>query len=317
MEQFRKVRSTQDGLLLDVIEILPDNQPVKGIVQVVHGMQEHKERYLPFMEYLAQRGYACIASDHRGHGKSVLHRKDLGYFYDETGEAIVDDLDRVNATLRLRYPHVPFFMVGHSMGTLVCRKYLKTHDENLAGLILSGPVYENPMASAGEKLINLIAHYKGDRYISPNLAKLVEGSFDKKFSGDQKNRWLSANPKNVQEFNADELCGHPFTLNGYKNLMILVQDAYDPKGWKVKNPYLPILFVAGQDDPVIKDEREFEEMQKFLKDRGYKAVKGKLYPEMRHEILNEVDRRKVFEDFYDFFQDNRTTSYLVDRLFEK
>lgn len=309
MEQFRKVKSPHDGLLLDVLEVLPDNQPIKGIVQIVHGMQEHKERYLPFMEYLAQRGYACIASDHRGHGKSILHRKDLGYFYDETAEAIVADLDVVNSTLRLRYPHVPFFMIGHSMGTLVCRKYLKTNDENLAGLILSGPVYENPNASVGEKLINLIQRYKGDRYISTGLAKLVEGSFDKKFKGDQKNRWLSTNPQNVQEFNADELCGHPFTLNGYKNLMILIQDAYDPKGWKIRNPYLPILFAAGQDDPVIKNKKEFEEMQNFLKARGYKMVQGKLYPNMRHEILNEVDRRQVFEDFYRFLQSNRITSH--------
>lgn len=312
MQQFRKVKSKHDGLMLDVLEILPDHQPVKGIVQIVHGMQEHKERYVGFMEYLAQHGYACIASDHRGHGQSIKHRKDLGYFYDETGDAIVDDLNTVCADLRLRYPHVPVFMIAHSMGTLVARKYLKNYDGDLAGLILSGPVYENPKASAGEKLIHLIERYKGDHYISSTIVRMVEGSFDKHFKGTQKNRWLSTNSDNVEAFNNDELCGHPFTLNGYKNLMLLVQDAYDPKGWKVKNPDLPILFAAGQDDPVIGNEKEFTQMQEFLKKRGYSHVSGKLYPNMRHEILNEVDRRKVFEDFYNFLEKHNQTATKIN-----
>ncbi len=309
MQHFRKVKSKYDGLLLDVIEVLPDHQPVKGIVQIVHGMQEHKERYLAFMEYLAQHGYACLAADHRGHGQSVRHRKDLGYFYDETGEAIVHDLSEVCEDLRLRYPHVPVFMIAHSMGTLIARKYLKTYDSNLAGLILSGPVYENPTASAGQKLIHLIELYKGDHYVSSRIAKMVEGSFDKRFKGSLKNRWLSCNVENVEAFNQDELCGHPFTLNGYKNLMILVQDAYDSKGWKVKNPNLPILFAAGQDDPVIGNEKEFMKMQEFLKERGYQDVTSKLYENMRHEILNEVDRRRVFEDFCHFLDNHTNTAH--------
>ena len=308
MQQFRKVKSKHDELMLDVMEVIPDHEPVKGIVQIVHGMQEHKERYLAFMEYLAQHGYACIASDHRGHGQSVRHRKDLGYFYDETGDAIVDDLHTVCADLRLRYPHVPVFMIAHSMGTLIARKYLKTNDRDLSGLILSGPVYENPAASAGEKLIHLIERYRGDHYISSRISKMVEGSFDKHFKGTQKNRWLSSDSSSVESFNQDELCGRPFTLNGYKNLMILVQDAYNPKGWAVKNPDLPILFAAGQDDPVIGNEKEFNEMQEFLKARGYRDVQGKLYPDMRHEILNEVDRRQVFEDFYHFLEDHTKTA---------
>lgn len=301
MERYRKVKSPGSDLNLDVIEVLPEGE-VKGIVQIVHGMQEHKERYLPFMNFLAQRGYACVAGDHRGHGASVKNEKDLGYFYDETGDAIVEDLDAVNAHLRLEHPHVPFYMMAHSMGTLVARKYLKTHDQQLDGLILSGPVYENPKASAGKKLIDVITRYKGKRYVSKTVAKMVDGSFDKGIEGTLKNRWLSCNEDNVHAFNNDPLCGKPFTLNGYRNLMILVQDTYDPKGWKVAKPQLPILFAAGAEDPVIGNEAEFEKMQQFMRDRGYQNVYGRLYPQMRHEILNEVSRKNVYEDFYNFFQ---------------
>lgn len=304
MERYRKVKSPADELMLDVVEVIPTGE-VKGIVQIVHGMQEHKERYLPFMEFMASRGYACVAGDHRGHGKSVREDEDLGHFYDQTGQAIVDDLSVVSSPLRLEYPHVPFFMLGHSMGTLVARNYLKDHDHELTALILSGAVYENPGAAAGQKLIDLLTRYKGEKYVSKHVQKMVDGSFDKKIKGSKtKNRWLSANEENIKAFDADPLCGKPFTLNGYRNLMILVQNAYSKEGWHVRNPKLPILFAAGQDDPVIGSPAEFEKMQKFLKDLGYENVHGKLYKDMRHEILNEVNRKMVYEDFLNFFNEH-------------
>lgn len=301
MEVYRKIRSPHDDLELDVLEILPDGEAL-GVVQIVHGMQEHKERYRPFMEYLARHGYAVVASDHRGHGKSVRNKKDFGYFYDESGEAIVEDLEAVSSGLRIRHPHVPFFMIAHSMGTLIARKYLKTHDEELAGLILSGPVYENPKASAGKKLVDVVSRYRGSHYISKHIANMVEGSFDHGVEGTLKNRWLSRNEDNVRSFNEDPLCGQPFTLNGYRNLMILIEDAYSTDGWKVKNPQMPILFAAGDEDPVIGSPKEFALMQKFLRERGYENVSGRLYPQMRHEILNELCREQVYEDFYRFLR---------------
>lgn len=303
MERYRKVKSPADQLVLDVVDVVPNGE-VKGVVQIVHGMQEHKERYLPFMEFLASRGYACVAGDHRGHGKSVREDEDLGHFYDQTGNAIVEDLDAISSPLRFEYPHVPFYMIGHSMGTLVARKYLKDHDNELSGLILSGPVYENPAAAAGQKLIDVLTRYKGEKYVSKHVAKLVDGSFDQKVKGTGKNRWLSANEENIKAFNADPLCGKPFTLNGYRNLMILVQDTYSKEGWHVRNPKLPILFAGGEDDPVIGNPDEFVKMQEFLKDRGYQDVHGKLYKDMRHEILNEVNRQMVYEDFLNFFNEH-------------
>lgn len=304
MERIRTVKSPSDGLELDVLEVLPDTDEIRGVVQIVHGMQEHKERYRPFMEFLAHRGYACVCSDHRGHGKSVKKPEDLGYFYDETGDAIVEDLAAVNANLRFENPHVPFFMIGHSMGSLISRKYLKNHDGELSGLILSGPVYKNPKAPLGKKLINAVSHYRGSKYVSKPIAKLAEGSYDDGLDGTLKNRWLSRNEENVKAFNADPLCGKPFTLNGYRNLMSLIEDVYSTKGWKLKNPNLPILFAAGDEDPVIGSRRDFAQMQQFLKDCGYTNVSGRLYPRMRHEILNEVNRNEVYEDFYNFLQEN-------------
>ena len=305
MERYRKVKSPSDGLMLDVAETLPENGKVVGIVQIAHGMQEHKERYLDFMNYLSAHGYAVVCGDHRGHGKSIENPDDLGFFYDETGDAIANDLNAIRGNLEIEYPHVPIFLIGHSMGTLVARKYIKSFDDRLDGLILSGAVYENPGAKPGKMLIDVISALKGKRYISKSIAKMVEGSFDKGIPGELKNRWLSYNEENVKRFNEDEICGKPFTLNGYRNLMQLIIDCYSPKDWNMKHPDLPIFFAAGAEDPVIGNEKEFEKMQQFLKDRGYTDVHGKLYPHMRHEILNETNREVVYADFCAFLDAHR------------
>lgn len=300
-EKYRRIHSRADGLPLEMLEVVPKGE-VKGIVQICHGMQEHKERYLDFMDFLANQGYACVAHDHRGHGGSVRDPKDLGYFYDETADAIVDDINDVQDQMRLKYPHVPVYLFGHSMGSLVARKYLKKYDDRIDGLILSGAVYENPGAKAGLKLVKLIARLRGDDYISEKVQKLIDGSFDKNIEGDLKNRWLSCNEENVKAFNADEKCGFPFTLNGYSNLLQLVLDVFSDKGWQMKHPDLPILFLAGEEDPVIGGKEEFEKSQQALRDRGYRDVSAKLFKNMRHEILNEVNRMDVYEDVLAFLE---------------
>ena len=310
MERNQTVKSPSDGLELDILEVLPDHGTVVGIVQIAHGMQEHKERYRDFMNYLASKGYAVVCADHRGHGKSIQCPEDLGYFYDESGDAIVEDLNAVQENLRQEYPGVPVFLIAHSMGTLVARKYIQSHDDRISALVLSGAVYKNPAAKPGKMLVNVIRAFKGDRYISKFVANLVEGSFDKGIAGEQKNRWLSYNEDNVDRFNADPICGKPFTLNGYANLLQLVIDCYRKKGWALKNPQLPIFFVAGAEDPVIGNAQQFMKMQQFLKDRGYQNVAGKLYEKMRHEILNETDGQLVYEDIYTFLETQRKEATL-------
>lgn len=302
MEQYRTVSSRADGLELDVLEVIPEGE-VRGIVQFVHGMQEHKERYLHFMRYLADHGYACLIHDHRGHGKSVRQPEDLGYFYDKEGKAIVEDVFDVVQDLIQRYPHAPVYMVGHSMGSLIVRSYLKKHDDQLDKLIISGAVFNNPSAKAGLNLIKCLSAVKGEHGHSKLVDGMVCGAFDKKIPGDQKNRWLSHNEKNNEAFNNHELDGKPFTLNGYRNLMLLIQDTYSTEGWDVENPSLPVLFLAGEEDPVIGGPQEFEKTVQELRDKGYENVHSKLYPDMRHEILNEINKEVVYQDILNYLDD--------------
>ena len=135
------IPSKVDGLQLSVMTITPDCAPI-GIVQISHGMCEHKERYIPIMEFLASKGFACIIHDHRGHGGSVKSEEDLGYFYQGGEKGLIADVALVGTQMKKKHPGLPFYLLGHSMGSLIARAYLKKLDFTLDGLIISGcPVY--------------------------------------------------------------------------------------------------------------------------------------------------------------------------------
>ena len=291
-----------DGLGLSCAETVPEGRP-KGLVQISHGMEEHKERYYPFMGWLADHGFASVIHDHRGHGASVASSEDLGFFGDETGRAIVGDLLCVQEHFEAAHPGLPLVLFGHSMGSLVVRSLIKDSDDAVDGLVVCGAPGDNPGKDAAMVLVNALSMVKGPRAKSPLVNSLVFGGYGKGLPGEHPLRWLSANERNVRAYDEDDLCGFVFTLNGYKNLLSLVRDVYDIHGWAVSRPDLPILFIAGADDPVTLGEKAWNDAQGFLRDRGYRNVSGKLYPGMRHEILNEEGAQEVFDDVLTFVEE--------------
>ncbi|MEY8437548.1 alpha/beta fold hydrolase [Atopobiaceae bacterium 24-176] len=297
------IASPFDGLELSCAEAVPDNGVTTvGLVQFSHGMEEHKERYYPFMEWLAHHGFASVIHDHRGHGASVKDPSDLGFFYDHSGRAIVGDVLCVQERFKGMHPGLPLVLFGHSMGSLVVRSLIKDADDAIDGLVVCGAPGNNPGKDAAMVLVNALSMVKGPRAKSALVNSLVFGGYGKGLPGDHPLRWLSANEENVRRYDEDALCGFVFTLNGYQNLLSLVRDVYDVRGWAVKRPDLPILFIAGADDPVTLGEKAWKDAQGFLRDRGYDNVSGKLYPGMRHEILNEDGAQEVFDDVLAFIQ---------------
>ena len=125
--------SQADGLEISVLALLPDGkkEEYRGIVQLVHGMSEHKERYLPFMEYLAEKGYVTVIHDHRGHGKSIRREEDLGYMYGGGAKAMLTDIHTVNKKIRDRFKNLPLILFGHSMGSLAVRAYAASHADRM------------------------------------------------------------------------------------------------------------------------------------------------------------------------------------------
>lgn len=298
-ETVTAVQSAYDGLMLDVLTVAPASEPV-GLFQISHGMAEHKERYLPFMRFLADHGWLCVINDHRGHGRSIKSKEDRGFFYDDKAEAIVEDLHQISEWIRIQYPHLPLVLFGHSMGSLVVRKYVKKYDDELSRLIVCGSPSNNPAVGAALSLTKVLQHLRGDHHRSNLINSLAFGSYDKKFPEKNPNSWLSRNQANVEEYNLSEDDGFVFTVNGFLNLFTLIKDVYDADGWMMKYPDLPILFIAGADDPVILNEQAWKEAQQFMKERGYHNVDGRLYPDLRHEILLEEEADQVMNDVLAF-----------------
>lgn len=287
------IPSDYDGLPLSALLLRPEGTP-RGLVAVSHGMAEHKERYLPFLQYLTGQGYACLIHDHRGHGGSVRAAGDLGYFYTADPAAIVEDLHTVIVRLQAEYPGCPVALFSHSMGTLVARNYCKRYDATLAKLVLCGPPTDNPLAGAAIGLARVCGALCGDRHRSPLIDALAFGAADRKFGA--KHAWLCSDPASVARYEQDPLCGFLFTANGYLNLFRLQRDAFRTAGWQVRNPDLPILLIAGADDPIIQTPAKFEALAGFLHRVGYRHIDKKLYPGLRHELLLETRRESVFAD---------------------
>lgn len=294
------LESDFDGKRLSVMTVCPETP--RFCLQITHGMAEHKRRYIPFMEYIASIGGACIISDMRGHGETSAPA-DYGYFGENGVEATLSDLHQISSVLREKYPGLPMLLLGHSMGSLVARSYAAEHDEMLAALILSGEASNNPAVGAGLFLTRLMALFRGGRHLSPLIEGMSTGAYDKAFPAGEKFQWLSVNEENRRKYMEDPGCGFPFTLNGYETLFSFMKRTYSPKYYNVRNKNLPILFLSGEEDPVMGGKKAFDDAVRFMRDMGYRDVRSKLYPGMRHEILMENDRETVCTDIAAFIEE--------------
>ena len=288
-----KINSKVDNLEIECLLVVPDEE-IKGIIQITHGMNEHKERYLDFMGFLAQKGYVCIINDHRGHGNSIKEKDDIGYFYDNNAEYVVEDLKQITEYITKKFKDKKIILFGHSMGSMIVRKYIEKYDDKIDGLIVCGSPSENKLAKLGLILIKVLEKIKGERYRSKFIRNLMFNGYDKE--NETKNSWICYNEEIVKKYKEDPLCQYEYTLNGMENIIKLMIDIYNPKLYKKKNLNLPIYFIAGKDDPVIASEEKWNAAQDFLINIGYQNIQNKLYENMRHEILNEKENQKVYED---------------------
>lgn len=293
MKEHLTIKSNFDNLPLDVIVLRPAHPC--GIIQISHGMCEHKERYLDFMQFLCQQGYVCLIHDHRGHGKSIHHSNDLGYFYKDGDQAIVEDVHQLTVWIRRQYPELPLYLFGHSMGSLVVRCYMKKYDHDIDGLIVCGSPSRNPSAKIGISLARFLTKLKSDHYHSTLIQKIGFDAFNKRFDKKTPNSWICSDKQVVKLYNDNPLCHFTFTTNGFECLFSLMKNTYDAQLWQMKNKAIPIHFIAGKDDPCIVNEEKFKEAYTFMKSLGYQNVTAHLFDNMRHEILNETYHHMVYD----------------------
>ncbi len=288
-----------DDLQLAMLVCVPDTAP-RGVVQLVHGMCEHKERYIPFMEWLTERGYVCVIHDHRGHGASVKAPEDLGFLYSGGWQAMVEDVRVVSDWILEQYPDLPYTLFGHSMGSMVVRSFAKRYDDRLDRLFVCGCPSDNPAKGVGKALADLTGRLRGWHFRPRFLQQMSFGAYNKPFAAEGwPAAWVCSDPDTLKAYHADPLCQYRFTANGFSGLLGLMKDCYSAKGWKVSNPDLPVHFISGAEDPCRVSDKALEQAVEKMRKLGYTHVDLKLYPGMRHEILNETGRLTVWNDILD------------------
>lgn len=280
-----------------------------GIVQIVHGMSEHVERYDEFARYLVSRGYIVCANDHIGHGESVADPSEWGCLPSVGGkEVLINDVHELRKTVASRYARqTPYIMFGHSMGSFIVRAYLARFAEGLAAAVICGTGQQPLLLSKfGNLVARRIAASKGDAYKSTFLDGLGAGSFAKKIDNPRTEfDWISTDDAVVDAYIADESCGVMFSAGGYATLTDLTGEVVTAAAAGAVPADLALLFIAGALDPVGDMGKGVERAVEQYRRAGVETVDLKLYEGMRHEILNEPGRAEVYADVADWIDEHR------------
>lgn len=293
-----RLPSTDGKNHLHVVIWEPDT-PITGIVQISHGMIEYVKRYDQFAGFLNKQGFLVIGNDHLGHGETAKTDDDLGYFCpDNMSKTVVADLHEVTRFAKGNYPNVPYFLFGHSMGSFMARRYIMTYGNELQGAIICGTGNQpGSLLKAGKMLAFLVKAVKGDRWRS----RILKNMFFSKFNGRvpnprTPNDWLTKDEAMVDKYNADKYCTYSFTVNGYRTLLDVLTFIENPHNIAKIPKTLPVLLIAGKEDPVGEYGKAVRAVYKIYKRAGIKDVSIKLYKDDRHELVNETDREVVYRD---------------------
>ena len=287
--------STADGTQLHVNRWLPDG-PAKAVVQVAHGMAEHSERYARFAQRLTDAGYAVYAGDHRGHGGTAVRPEDAGYFADAKGwDTVVDDLRLLSDHAREENPGLPFFLLGHSMGSFLSRSYAIRFGEDLDGLVLSGTGGDpGPLGKVGLAIAAAQARLRGRRHASGLMDRLTFGQYNAAFKPNRtKFDWLSRDEAEVDKYIADQRCGNVFTAGFYADLLGGLATINSDRALAGIRADLPIHLASGSLDPVGDQGKGVRQVADQYRRLGVRDVTVKLWPDARHEIFNETNRDEV------------------------
>ena len=288
---------------IHAIRYTPDDGEIKGVFQIIHGMSEHFSRYEDIAEFMTSKGFVVTGDDHLGHGGSVGEDGQKGYFCDQDpATVVVRDVHRLKKMTQELYPGKPYFIMGHSMGSFIARNYIMRYGTGIQGAVIMGT------GNQSKALINVskfVAGFQklffGDKHPALFINNLAFGGYNKRIDNPKTPfDWLSVNEENVQRYIEDPDCGFLFTVNGFRTLFELIDRLLSKKNLKKVPVGLPLLFVSGAEDPVGDYGKGVMAAKNALAAAGVIDIEMKLYPGLRHEILNEKERDEVKEDIYNW-----------------
>jgi len=290
---------SKDGMTrIHAIEWIPEGE-VRGILQIAHGMVEFIDRYDRFASFMASQGFYVVGNDHLGHGQSVTDPSQLGYFAKNDGNAcVLGDLQQLRVDTMKKYPGKPYFILGHSMGSFYARQFIEKYGEGLKGAIIMGTGCQpNATLNMGIALTSVLQRIRGGHHRSNLVNNMALGSYNKSFEPARtKNDWLTKDEAIVDAYEANPLNQFKFTVNGYNNMFRGMRYCQRQENLDKIPKDLPILVVSGENDPVGEFGKGPGLVAESYRKTGIQDVTLKLYPDDRHEILNELDKETVDRD---------------------
>jgi alpha-beta hydrolase superfamily lysophospholipase len=295
------LHTASDGQAIFVYRWLPDEgAAVRGVVHIAHGLAEHAARYARLGAALVESGWAVYANDHRGHGRTAVRDEDLGYFAPSHGlRRVADDTRELVAAEQAAHPGAPVVLFGHSLGSFLAQLFLIDHGSLLRGAVLSATSGGRPgaLAAVGRLVARFERWRQGERGRSALIDKLSFGSYNRRFAPTRTEfDWLSRDPAEVDQYVADPRCGFRSTNALWLDLIDEMYTIAEPAN-QARVPHdLPIYLFAGARDPVSDDGRGVEKLVTAYREAGLRDLTHRLYPDGRHEMLNETNRDEVTRD---------------------
>lgn len=304
---------------------IPDMQQPKAILQIAHGMCEHMGRYEDFAQFMARNGFVVCGQDHIGHGRTAATDDDLGFFAEKDGHVyLVEDVGRLRGIISERYPELPYFLLGHSMGSFITRQYITKHAKGISGYICCGTGGPMPILSIAIAYTKWQRMLKGSRargyavnkiafgaaYKNPGKKAKASENINQGQTGDpntvpqtsltkpsySSHAWLSRDPAVWEAFGSDPKCNYVFTNAGFLDMFTLYRNVSTVSWTRAVPKDLPVFLIAGDKDPVGNRGSGVKIVNNRLRFAGIYDLTMKLYKDARHELLNETNKAEVYDD---------------------
>ncbi|MGM0435536.1 MAG: alpha/beta hydrolase [Bacillota bacterium] len=283
----------------------------KGIVHILHGMGEHSKRYESFAKYLAANGFTVVTHDHRNHGRSVKNSKEIGIFEkNETFETMVNDVMTVQSHIRSQLK-APMVILGHSMGSIILRRYLQRAVQIPDAAILMGTLqrYNKVNGSGAYVTARLSGLFKKNDTRNEFIYKMLNKSMKKSLKkSEPSTAWIAHDDTVVKDYNKDPKSGFVYNKQFYNTFFKALIEVNKAENIK-KTPNIPLLFISGTDDPLSNNMKAIKEL-KSLHESLIEGLDATLMaiPNARHEVLNEGNRQETFDKILKWITDTLNTN---------
>lgn len=276
----------------------PQASEPRAVLQIAHGIAEHRKRYTEFAGYMTERGYAVCANDHAGHGESVAEPPLYGNFGKEDGiDKAVRDMHTLTEHAADMYPHLPIFMLGHGVGASLSKLYASVYPQELSGLLLSGLGHSSWLLGLAIRYARRQVEKNGGLAKESVLNRYLIGDFTSGYNNVRTERdWLTRDAQVVDAYLADPLCNFSYTNQGILDILTLTRRVSEPRWYTALPRELPVYMFSGDMDPIGREGRDIKKEARMFRRMGFLDVQWKLYPQGRHEMLQEINKETVFSD---------------------